>query len=41
MELAVPDANIPKARYQEILTSLSLPDPDDKHILAAAIVCQA
>lgn len=41
MELAVPDANIPKLRYQEILTSISLPDPDDKHVLAAAIVCQA
>lgn len=41
MELALPDANIPKIRYQELLTSISLPDPDDKHVLAAAIVCQA
>lgn len=41
MEKAIPDAHIPKSRYQEILSSISLPDPNDNHVLAAAIVCQA
>lgn len=39
MELAVPDALI--GGYQPLVESLSLPDPDDQHVLAAAIAGQA
>jgi hypothetical protein len=35
MDAAVPDALVDG--YQELLESLSLPDPDDCHVLAAAI----
>lgn len=27
--------------YQQLMPSLSLPDPNDCHVLAAAIACQA
>ena len=39
MDAAVPDARVDG--YQELVESLSLPDPDDRHVLAAAITAQA
>src|SRR5260370_9234777 len=39
MDNAFPDANT--TNYQELVSGLSLPDPDDKHVLAAAIVANA
>ena len=39
MDAAVPDARIDG--YQELVESLSLPDPDDRHVMAAAITGQA
>lgn len=41
MDKAVPDALISRSRYEELLPSLQLPDQNDCHVLAAAIVCQA
>lgn len=38
MEKSFPDAEIDG--YEEIASNLSLPDPDDNHVLAAAIVGQ-
>ena len=39
METAVPDGLVDG--YQPLIESLSLPDPDDRHVLAAAITGQA
>jgi len=39
MEKAIPDAAV--TGYQELVLGLNLPDPDDRHVLAAAIRCQA
>lgn len=39
MNNAVPDCLV--TGYEEIIDSLSLPDPGDRHVLAAAIRCQA
>ncbi len=39
MNKAFPDANV--VRYEALIDSLTLPDPDDCHVLAAAIRCQA
>lgn len=39
MDLAVPDALV--TGYQPLIPSLTLPDPDDRHVLAAAIVGRA
>ncbi len=39
MNQAVPDCLI--TGYEELIDSLELPDPDDRHVLAAAIRCQA
>ena len=39
MNNAFPDANV--IHYEELINSLTLPDPDDCHVLAAAIRCQA
>lgn len=39
MDLAVPDALV--TGYQPLIPGLSLPDPDDRHVLAAAIVGRA
>ena len=39
MDAAVPDARVDG--YQELVESLSLPDLDDRHVLAAALTGQA
>lgn len=39
MDAAVPDCLV--TGYEDIIESLSLPDPDDRHVLAAAIRCGA
>ena len=39
MDRAVPDCLI--TGYEELIDSLTLPDPDDRHVLAAAIVGHA
>lgn len=39
MDAAVPDALI--TGYEPLITSLTLPDPNDRHVLAAAIVGRA
>lgn len=39
MNQAVPDCLV--ENYEQIIDSLELPDPDDRHVLAAAIMCQA
>lgn len=39
--LAIPDWEIQKAKYQPIISSLDLPDANDRHVLAAAIAGHA
>lgn len=39
MEAAVPDCLV--TGYQPLVDGLTLPDPDDRHVLAAAIRCHA
>ncbi len=39
MKAALPEAEV--ANYQALIPTLSLPDPDDRHVLAAAIAGQA
>jgi predicted nucleic acid-binding protein len=39
MNTAFPDANV--TQYESLVDGLSLPDPDDRHVLAAAIRGQA
>ena len=39
MNKAVPDSLV--KNYEGVLDSLNLPDPDDRHVLAVAIKCQA
>ena len=39
MELAIPDADVPG--YEPFIPALVLPDPQDQHVLAAAIRCHA
>lgn len=39
MNRAVPDALV--NAYETLIEGLTLPDPDDRHVLAAAIRCQA
>ncbi len=39
MNLAVPDALV--TGYQSLIPTLTLPDPNDRHVLAAAIVSRA
>src|SRR5262249_48962363 len=39
MKAVLPDADV--AGYQDLIRGLSLPDPDDRHVLAAAIAGKA
>ncbi len=39
MNHAIPDCLV--KNYEDLIASLYLPDPDDRHVLAAAIKCQA
>lgn len=39
MDLAIPDACVDN--YEDLIVGLSLPDDDDRHVLAAAIRCGA
>ncbi|WP_150734861.1 PIN domain-containing protein [Pseudomonas fluorescens] len=39
MDVAVPDACV--TGYEELMAGLTLPDADDRHVLAAAIRCDA
>lgn len=39
MDRAIPDALV--AGYEPLISGLTLPDPDDRHVLAAAIRCNA
>ena len=39
MDRAVPDCLV--TDYEDLIISLELPDPDDRHVLAAATRCQA
>ena len=39
MNMAVPDCLV--YSYEELVDALQLPDVDDRHVLAAAIRCQA
>ncbi len=39
MDSAIPDALV--TGYEPLCAGLTLPDPDDRHILAAAIMCSA
>lgn len=41
MNQAVPDALIDRNKYKDLIGSLQLPDPDDRHVLAAAIASRA
>lgn len=41
MNAAVPDCLVEKAAYEPIISSLTLPDLNDRHVLAAAIVAGA
>lgn len=38
MNRAIPDANV--ASYEDLIEGLRLPDPDDRHVLAAAIASE-
>jgi predicted nucleic acid-binding protein len=39
LERAMPDCMV--TGYETLISGLTLPDPDDRHVLAAAITCQA
>lgn len=39
MDLSIPDCLV--TGFESLIEHLSLPDPDDRHVLAAAIRCQA
>ncbi len=41
MREAVPDWEIPESAWSQLVHKLALPDPDDRHVLAAAIVGHA
>lgn len=39
LERAMPDCLV--TGYEALVSELELPDPDDRHVLAAAVICQA
>lgn len=39
MNEAIPDAMV--IGYEGLIESISLPDPDDRHVVAAAVICNA
>ena len=39
MDVAIPDALV--THYESLIDDITLPDPDDRHVLAAAIKCGA
>jgi predicted nucleic acid-binding protein len=39
MEIAIPDGRV--EGYEPLITAITLPDPNDRHVLAAAIRCNA
>ena len=39
MDIAIPDALV--THYESLIDGISLPDPEDRHVLAAAIKCDA
>lgn len=41
MRNAVPDWEIPSAAYETLMTGMDLPDPDDAHVIAAALAGHA
>lgn len=41
MHKAIPDWEIPRSKYQKLIPALKLPDPNDRHVLAAAIAGHA
>lgn len=41
MRDAVPDWEVPESAWSQLVCKLALPDPDDRHVLAAAIVGHA
>jgi predicted nucleic acid-binding protein len=41
MDKALPDALVKKDRYEDLIKSLSLPDKNDRHVLALAIATQS
>jgi len=39
MEEMIEDANV--SGYEHLIENVTLPDPDDRHVLAAAVHCEA
>lgn len=41
MRIAVPDWEVPSYAYETLITGRDLPDPDDEHVIAAALAGHA